>query len=122
MIVVQQPKALRVRMLFVKAAGTWTCDNCGGDDKDSAGSLTLEQVGRLQALIADPAFVQESDKARYPQLPCRVKMITRLEIGPFRASVSDCPDQRPTPIAQQILQLLADATPLEATLDKPAHA
>ncbi|SCL27147.1 hypothetical protein GA0070624_3442 [Micromonospora rhizosphaerae] len=114
-VLAQMAGGAPTRMLRVDPSGTWKCSNCAGDGKQHDGRLNPDQASRLQELAHDPALERETDLVRGYRLPCREGLVSTVQIERVLVTSTDCAgDQRP-PVAAEILRLLTDATPAEAT-------
>jgi hypothetical protein len=103
------------RRLAVEADGSWTCDNCAGDGKNTTGRLTAAQIKQLRDLMADPAFSEEDGVP--PTAPqCGNKLESNMTTSSGVVLWSNCRGGGPPPVSLRILRLLADATPLDAGL------
>jgi len=104
-----------LRTLRVERDGTWKCTDCAGDGVNSTGTLTPEQVSRLQQLLADPGLAGETDEARQYRATCIDALTSSLltAVGPITSE--DCPGAERPKIAGEILLLLTQATPAELT-------
>ncbi|WP_199714584.1 hypothetical protein [Micromonospora radicis] len=105
-----------LRTLNVEPDGRWECVDCAGDGVTSTGSLSEENHGRLQSLLADPALAKETDEARGYKITCVGALTSSLLTTAGLISSQDCPGEERPPVAEQILLLLTQNTPAELTL------
>jgi hypothetical protein len=105
------------RRLAIEVDGAWTCENCAGDGKNSAGRLTAAQMKQLQTFLDDPAFgAEDGVPATSPK--CGNKLDSNLTTSQGVVLWSNCKGGGPPPVALKILRLLAEVTPLDAGLPK----
>lgn len=104
-----------VRMLTVLPDGRWECSNCAGDDVRSSGQLDPERTQRLRALLTDERLAAETDKARGYRVSCIDALTSVLVTTPGPITIEDCPGEERPPLGYEILLLLTQATPAEAT-------
>ncbi|WFE58273.1 hypothetical protein [Micromonospora sp. WMMD712] len=104
-----------VRMLTVLPDGRWECSNCAGDDVRSSGQLDPERTQRLRALLTDERLAAETDKARGYRVSCIDALTSVLVTTPGPITIEDCPGEDRPPLGYEILLLLTQATPAEAT-------
>lgn len=103
------------RRLAVTETGDWTCDNCTGDGRTTAGRLGPDPLARLAALITDPALPREAGP-RAGTAPCRNQLSSNLVTRAGVVTWSTCAG--PGPVSTRILRLLADATRLDPGLPR----
>jgi hypothetical protein len=105
------------RRLAVEPDGSWACDNCAGDGRNTTGRLTAAQLGQLRGLMADPAFGEEDGvPPSVPQCPDRLESNMTTSSGVVLWT--NCRGGGPPPVSLRILRLLAGATPLDAGLPR----
>ncbi|MER7458949.1 hypothetical protein [Micromonospora sp. NPDC126480] len=104
-----------LRTLNVEVDGRWECVDCAGDGVTSTGALNPEQLSRLQALLADPGLVKETDQARQYRVTCIDALTSSLLTSSGTITSQDCPGEVQPKIANEILLLLTQATPAEPT-------
>ena len=103
------------RRLAVEPDGSWVCDNCAGDGRNTTGRLAAAQLKQLKDFMADPAFADEDGVA--PNAPqCGNKLESNMITSSGAVLWSNCRGGGPPPVSLKILRLLADATPLDAGL------
>jgi hypothetical protein len=102
------------RRLEVEVDGSWTCDNCAGDDTMTSGKLSAAAIRRLQTLL-NPGLEAEDKAQRGKETPdCPGELVSNM-ISAFGVVVwSDCPGNQPPPITAAILDVLTQETPLVA--------
>jgi hypothetical protein len=104
-----------LRTLNVTADGKWECVDCAGDGVTSSGRLDPEQTDRLQKLLADPRLAGETDQARQYRVSCIDALTSSLLTTAGLVTSQDCPGEDRPPVATEILLLLTQTTPAEAT-------
>lgn len=115
MIINQSRTGPGERRLSVEPTGAWSCDNCAGDARATAGQLTPAQVKQLQTYLDDPAFDREDGVP--PTSPqCADKLDSNMTTTSGIVLWSNCRGAAPGPVSVKILRLLAEATGLNAGL------
>ncbi|MFC8846593.1 MULTISPECIES: hypothetical protein [unclassified Micromonospora] len=104
-----------VRVLSVSPDGRWDCTNCAGDDVRSTGQLDAEQTQRLRGLLTDERLAAETDTARGYRVSCIDALASVLVTSFGQITIEDCPGEKRPPLGYEILLLLTQATPAEAT-------
>jgi hypothetical protein len=103
------------RRLAVEPDGSWVCDNCAGDGKNTTGRLDAAQLKQLRDLMADPAFGEEDGvSASAPQ--CGNRLESNMITSSGAVLWSNCRGGGPPPVSVRILRLLSGATPLDPGL------
>lgn len=103
------------RRLAVEPDGSWVCDNCAGDGRNTTGRLDAARMKRLRDLMADPAFGDEDGVP--PNSPqCGNRLESNMTTSSGVVLWSTCRGATPPPVSLKILQLLAEATPLDPGL------
>lgn len=82
-------------------------------EPDAAAGSRRRTFARCGTCSPTPALPAEAQARRHFQATCRFTEVTTLLIQYHLISLTDCADEVPPPVTQQILKLLADATPME---------
>ncbi|MEV4546189.1 hypothetical protein [Micromonospora echinaurantiaca] len=99
------------RRLSIEADGSWICENCAGNNKNSSGKLGAAQMQQLLG----PGLIDEDRAQQGKKTPrCSGELLSTLVSGYGVVMWSDCPGNQPPPITAAILRVLTAETPLVA--------